>query len=246
MKILLIEDDADIIEFISIAFDIGWPEIEIIKTHHGNTGLELVESETPDAVILDLGLPDMSGFEVLKQIRAFSAVPVIIVSARGGEASIVKGLDWGADEYILKPFGQLELLARVKSVLRRANGRENSDCVESGPISFDTLSRQLSCRDKSVRLTITESYIANILIVNSGRVVTYNQLSEAIWGDTYPGATDALRVHIRRLRAKIDPVIAGVGRIASTPGVGYVFEIQGKVVLVSPEQPEPFTPPPAS
>ncbi|RJO62952.1 MAG: DNA-binding response regulator [Dehalococcoidia bacterium] len=225
MKILVIEDDAEIIEFISIAFDIGWPGVELVSTHQGNTGLELVETEAPDAVILDLGLPDISGFDVLKQIRAFSEVPVIIVSVRGSEADIVKGLDWGADEYILKPFGQLELLARVKAVLRRTSGRDVSDCVSAGSISLNTVSSQFSCRNKSVLLTHTESLIVHSLIVNAGQVVTYPQLAEAVWGDTYPDATDALRVYIRRIRAKIEPVIEGVGRIDSRPGVGYIFDI---------------------
>jgi two-component system KDP operon response regulator KdpE len=225
MKILVIEDDAEIIEFISIAFDIGWPGVELVSTHQGNKGLELVETEAPDAVILDLGLPDISGFDVLKQIRAFSAVPVIIESVRGSETDIVKGLDWGADEYIVKPFGQLELLARVKAVLRRTACRDVSGSVSSGQISLNTVSRQLSCRNKSVLLTHTESLIAHSLIVNAGQVVTYAQLAEAVWGDTYPDATDALRVYIRRIRAKIEPVIEGVGHIDSRPGVGYILEI---------------------
>lgn len=225
MKILVIEDDAEIIEFISIAFDIGWPGVELVSTHQGNTGLELVETEAPDAVILDLGLPDISGFDVLKRIRTFSAVPVIIISVRGSESDIVKGLDWGADEYIQKPFGQLELLARVKAVLRRTAGRGISDCVSAGPLSLNTVSHQFSCRNKSVLLTHTESLIAHSLIVNAGQVVTYPQLAEAVWGENYPDATDALRVYIRRIRAKIEPVLEGAGRIDSRPGVGYILEI---------------------
>ena len=119
MKVLVIEDDAEIVEFISIAFDVGWPGAEIISTHQGNTGVKLAKTEAPDAILLDLALPDISGFDVLKQIRAFSKVPVIIESVKRSEANIVKGLDFGANAYIVKPFGQFELLARTKTVLRR-------------------------------------------------------------------------------------------------------------------------------
>jgi DNA-binding response OmpR family regulator len=118
MKILIIEDDAEIVEFISIAFSVGLPEVNVISTHEGSAGIGLARTENPDAVILDIGLPDMSGFEVLKQIRAFSKVPIIIESVAASEANIVKGLEWGADEYIVKPFGQFEFLARIKPVLR--------------------------------------------------------------------------------------------------------------------------------
>ena len=118
VKILVIEDDAEIVEFISMAFDNSWPGTETISTHHGRKGLELCQTQKPDAVLLDVGLPDISGFDVLKRIRAFSEVPVIIESVRGSEYDVANGLSCGADEYIVKPFGQLELVARVKAVCR--------------------------------------------------------------------------------------------------------------------------------
>ena len=119
MKVLVIEDDKEIVDAISLAFQIRWPEAKVISTRLGQKGVELVESESPDIVILDLGLPDIAGFEVLRQIRLFSAVPTIILTVRAEEADVVKGLEWGADDYITKPFRQLELLARVKSMIRR-------------------------------------------------------------------------------------------------------------------------------
>jgi two-component system response regulator VicR len=118
VKILVIEDDAEIVEFMSIAFSTAWPAVEMISTHHGKEGIDLVKTQQPDAVLLDLGLPDISGFDVLKRIRAFSEVPVIIESVRGSEYDVANGLSCGADEYIVKPFGQLELVARVKAVCR--------------------------------------------------------------------------------------------------------------------------------
>ena len=124
MKILVIEDDAEIIEYISMAFDTGWPVIEMISTHQGKEGIKFVKTQQPDAVLLDVGLPDISGFDVLKRIRAFSEVPVIIESVRGSEHDVVKGLSLGADEYIVKPFGQLELVAKVKAVCRSFAGTD--------------------------------------------------------------------------------------------------------------------------
>ncbi len=120
MKILVIDDDAEIVEYISIACNVGMPDVKVVSTHQGRAGIELVKTERPDAIILDLGLPDMSGFEVLKQIRAFSKVPIIIESVASSEANIVKGLEWGADEYLVKPFGQFEFLARIKSLWKNA------------------------------------------------------------------------------------------------------------------------------
>lgn len=119
MKILIIEDDQEIVDAVSLAFQIRWPEDNLVSTHLGEKGLEMVESENPDVVILDLGLPDISGFEVLKQTRLFSDVPILILMVRADEADIVKGLEWGADDYVVKPIRQLELLSRIKALTRR-------------------------------------------------------------------------------------------------------------------------------
>ncbi|MFC1860183.1 response regulator transcription factor [Chloroflexota bacterium] len=111
MKVLIIEDDPEIVEVISLAFQIRWPEVKLVSTNLGEKGVELVESESPDVVILDLGLPDISGYDVLKEIRAFSTVPILILTVRGEETDVVRGLEWGADDYMVKPFRQLELLS---------------------------------------------------------------------------------------------------------------------------------------
>ena len=124
MKVLIVEDDKEIVDAITLAFQIRWPEAKVVSTRLGRKGVELVESENPDIVILDLGLPDISGFEVLNQTRLFSHVPIIILTVRADEADVVKGLEWGADDYILKPFRQLELLARVKALIRRQTPSE--------------------------------------------------------------------------------------------------------------------------
>ena len=220
MKLLIIEDDEQIIEAISLAFQIRWPEVHIVSTHSGRKGVELVESELPDIVILDLGLPDMNGFDVLRLIRQFSQVPIIIVTVRAEEADIIKGLEWGADDYIIKPFRQLELLARVKAQIRRQNPDEDVQLV-SGPLKLNSLTGQLYNRGREINLTVTETNILSHLMRNAGHIVTHSSLAEVVWGDDYPGAADSLKVHIRRLREKIEENPSNPQLIITKPGVGY-------------------------
>jgi len=220
MKVLLIEDDKEIIDAISLAFQIRWPEAKVVSTRLGEKGVELVESEAPDIVILDLGLPDISGFEVLRQIRLFSHVPTIILTVRQDEADIVKGLEWGADDYITKPFRQLEFLARVKALIRRQSPEEEESLV-CGPLRLDVTSGQLYHDRKEIALTVTESHILGHLMKNAGRVVTHSSLAEAVWGDDYPGVADSLKVHIRRLREKIEADPSHPQLILTRTGVGY-------------------------
>jgi len=220
MKVLLIEDDKEIIDAISLAFRIRWPEADVVSTRLGQKGYELVESESPDIVILDLGLPDISGFEVLRQIRLFSKVPTIILTVRSDEADVVKGLEWGADDYIVKPFRQLEFLARVKALIRRQAPSEEESLVH-GPLRLDTIARQLYYGGKEINLTVTENHILSHLMRNAGRVVTHSSLAEAVWGDDYPGSADSLKVHIRRLREKIEEDPGRPAFILTRTGVGY-------------------------
>ncbi len=222
MKVLLIEDDKEIIDAISLAFQIRWPEAEVVSTRLGEKGVELVESEAPDIVILDLGLPDISGFEVLRQVRLFSRVPTIILTVRSDEADVVKGLEWGADDYITKPFRQLELLARVKALIRRQSPSEEGPLVY-GPLRLDATTGQLYYGEREIALTVTENHILSHLMRNAGHVVTHSSLAEAVWGDDYPGATDSLKVHIRRLREKIEADPSHPQLILTRTGVGYLL-----------------------
>lgn len=223
MKILIIEDDSEIIEVISLAFQIRWPEVELISSKLGSRGAELVETESPDAVILDLGLPDMSGFDVLKTVRAFSNVPIIILTVRGEENDIVRGLEWGADDYIVKPFRQMELLSRVKALIRRTNPAETGTLLTSGPLRFNPVTRQLHNGTKEINLTRTEGAVLHHLMRNSGQVVTYKGLAESVWGDDYPGAVESLRVYIRRLREKIEVNPDLPQLIITRSSVGYLL-----------------------
>jgi two-component system KDP operon response regulator KdpE len=220
MKVLVIEDDKEIVDAISLAFQIRWPEAKVVSTRLGQKGVELVESEQPDIVILDLGLSDITGFEVLRQIRRFSAVPTIILTVRTEEADVVKGLEWGADDYITKPFRQLELLARVRSMIRRHMPSEGG-MLTFGLLRLDANTGQLYVGGKEVALTVTENHILGYLMKNAGRVVTHSNLAEAVWGDDYPGATDSLKVHIRRLREKVEQDPGKPRIILIKTGVGY-------------------------
>ena len=143
MKALIIEDDPEIVESVSLAFRILWPEAQLVSTHLGREGIELAESEAHNIIILDLGLPDISGFEVLKQVRFFSPVPIIILTAKGEETDIVKGLEWGANDYLTKPHSQLELLARVKAQLRGQTSSGEEMPLVCGPLSLEPSTRQL-------------------------------------------------------------------------------------------------------
>jgi len=222
MKVLLIEDDREIVDAISLAFQIRWPEAQVASTRLGEKGVALAESEAPDIVVLDLGLPDISGFEVLRQIRLFSNVPTIILTVRAEEADVVKGLEWGADDYIVKPFRQLELLARVKALIRR-QGPSEEEPLDYGSLRLDVTSGTLNYGGKEINLTVTESHILSHLMKNAGRAVTHSSLAEAVWGDDYPGATDSLKVHIRRLREKIEADPGHPQLILTRTGVGYLL-----------------------
>jgi len=204
MKVLIIEDDKEIVESVSLTVQIRWPEAQIVFTDLGKKGIELADSEKLDVIILDLGLPDISGFEVLKQIRLFSSVPIIILTVIGDKDDMVKGLELGADDYIVKPCGRLELLARIKARTRSDKSSAEESPLCWGPLRFDPLKLQLLCRNKEIKLTTIEANIIQCLLRNAGNVVPHSGLVEELWGDNYPGTLDSLRVHIRRLRQKVE------------------------------------------
>jgi two-component system KDP operon response regulator KdpE len=225
MKVLVIEDDSEVVDFIRSAFTVGWPGTILLSTHQGQKGIEIMGRESVEAVILDLGLPDISGIEVLKQIRGFSDVPIIITTAMDSEADIVKGLGLGADEYITKPFGQMELLAKIMAVLRRQKVKEIADSIVCGQLRLDSSSTQLLYRNKSIHLTRTESLIMRSLMTKAGQLVSYDELAETVWGISYAEASKTLKVYVRRLRSKISEIAGDSINIQSKPGVGYLFVI---------------------
>jgi two-component system response regulator VicR len=221
VKILIIEDDKAIVEAISLTLQLSWSDTKLISTHLGEKGIELVESENPDVVILDLGLPDISGFEVLKQIRLFSTVPILVLTVRSDEADIVRGLESGADDYVIKPFRQLELLSRIKLVTRRQDRSLKEKPLVCGQLHFDPSNWQLFYGEREINITRTEASIIRHLMENVGKVVTHSDLAEAVWGTDYPDAAGSLKVHIRRLRVKVEEDPGHPRIILTKSGIGY-------------------------
>lgn len=223
MRIVIIEDDRAVVETIMLAFQVGWPGSEVIPSRLGLAGVELIEIKQPDIVILDLGLPDISGFEVLKQIRLFSSVPVIILSVRGEEEDIIKGLELGADEYITKPFRQFELIARVRALLRRQNTPIGDVPFVFTNHSFYPCLRKIVSSNKTLFLTSIENQILWHLLNYKGQIVTHQSLARHVWGDDFTASLDVLRVHIRHLREKIEENPSAPEHILTITGIGYKF-----------------------
>jgi two-component system KDP operon response regulator KdpE len=189
----------------------------------GSEGIEEVENESPDIVLLDLGLPDIDGFDVLHRIRLFSTVPIIIITAREQEMDRVRGLEVGADDYIAKPFSYLELLARVNAVLRRSTGAElaPSKPFVSGKLSIDFSSQEVYLGGKAVKLTSTEYRLLCYLANNARRTVSQRTLLQKVWGPEYVDTPEHLKVHIHNLRHKLGDNPPRL--IITEPGRGYKF-----------------------
>jgi len=226
LKVVVVDDSPEIIEVVSLCFQLRWSGANIISAATGEKGLELIEAENPDVVILDIGLPDMDGFQVLRELRRFSQVPVIMLTVRGEDTDVAKGLELGADDYITKPFSHIELVARVQAVLRRVRGlpvpTEERPFV-SGKLSVDFASNEVKLDGKPVKLTSTEFRLLNLLIRNEGRLVTHENLLTKVWGETYVDARDLLRVHIQHLRQKLGDNIESPSIIVTEHGMGYRF-----------------------
>lgn len=227
MKVLIIEDDREIVEIISLTFEIRWPQAKLVSTQLGKKGVELAESGEPDVVILDLGLPDISGYDALKEIRTFSDVPIMILTVRGEEMDIVKGLEWGADDYMVKPFRQLELISRVQALVRRSGATLKEEPLVFGRLQLVPATRQLLKNGVEVSLTRTEASIIESLIKKRGDTATYSELAEAVWGGDSPDSVESLRVYIRRLRQKIEKNPDEPQVILTRSGVGYSLAKEG-------------------
>ncbi|ADJ26300.1 two component transcriptional regulator, winged helix family [Dehalogenimonas lykanthroporepellens BL-DC-9] len=221
LTVALIEDDNEIVEAVTLTFKIRWPQATFMSSPSGEEGIALVEKNSPGLVILDLGLPDTSGFNVLKEIRRFSHVPVIILTARGEEADIVRGLELGADEYIVKPFRQMELLARVKAIMRRHETSGEELPLTVGGMSLGPSVRDLTLNGRRVSLTRTEGIVLSQLMRNVGHPVSHATLAKALWGEEYPGAAESLKVYVRHLREKIEENPSDPKLLLTRIGAGY-------------------------
>ncbi len=233
MKVLVIEDDPDVFEAVSLCLRMGWPQANLITTDQGGRGVELVETESPDVVLLDLVLPDMNGFDVLSEVRSFSNVPVIIVSVKGEEIERVRGLELGADDYIVKPFSHMELLARTRAVLRRSNVEDSTlpATFECAGLVINFRSQEVKLFGDEIKLTPTEYKLLCQLAGNAGRTVSQKVLIEKVWGEEYLDAPNVLKVHVHRLRRKLRDNVKNPRTIVTVSGRGYRFQLSNQPSL---------------
>ena len=190
MKVLIVEDDPVVSETVEICFELRWPEAEIITTDNGEEGVKLAMSQSPQIVILDVGLPGMDGYQTLRQLRQFSDVPIVMLTARESELAKVKGLEFGADDYITKPFSHIELLARVRAVLRRAAAatKKQTEGVyrsEEAGLEIDLDARRVIRFGQVINLAPLEFSLLKLLTYNEGRVMTHEQILAQVWGHEY-------------------------------------------------------------
>jgi DNA-binding response OmpR family regulator len=224
MKAIIIEDEKSIIDAVNVAFEFRWPDVKLLSSMNGKEGISLVKKESPDVVILDINLPDISGFEVLKKIREFSTVPVIVLTVRSEDADVLKGLEAGADDYIIKPFNYLTLLARIKAVLRRTgkDSLKEGHVIISPRLKIDFVNQKVRVDNNLVKLTPMEYHLLVLLVKNKDRIVTYRQIMEEIWNTKYVDDTENIRIYIRRLRKKLNDIPPQM--ILNKHGAGYIFK----------------------
>ena len=223
MKVLIIEDSPEIVEAVALCLQLRWPETEVSVAAEGARGIEMIRNSVFDVVILDINLPDFDGFQVLQEVRTFSDVPTIILTVRGKEDDQTRGLEIGADDYIVKPFKPRDLVARVNAVVRRATGVKNSvqkPVIIRGKLTLDLTNNEITIRDKKTKLTPTEVKLLYILMEKPEETMTGEQIAFQVWGKENAD-TDELRTYVRRLRNKLKDNPPRI--ILTDYGEGYKF-----------------------
>ncbi len=224
-RILVVDDELSIIKFLRANLEASG--YEVLTAADGAEAIQTVEMELPDLMILDITMPKMDGFEVCRRLREWSSIPILMLSARGDERDKVKCLDLGADDYITKPFGASELIARVKAVVRRTESATSvpiQASVTSGNLEINFAQRQVIVADKEIKLTPTEYNLLQEFALNAGKVLTHTHLLSKVWGFEYREEREYLHVFVRRLRAKLEPDPTNPRYIITVPGVGYRFQ----------------------
>jgi len=217
-RVLVVDDERPIRRFLQASLSAHY---QVIEAANGKEALQAVASDKPDLVILDLGLPDIDGVDVTRRLREWTQVPIIIVSVREQEAEKIRALDAGADDYLTKPFGAAELMARIRVALRRAPQAEPGSAFSSDDLHVDLARRFVSVDGMEINLTPTEYDILRMLIQHAGKVVTHGQLLRTVWGPAYESETHLLRVNVSTLRRKIEKDPAKPRHVITEPGVGY-------------------------
>jgi len=222
-KILVIEDERSLRD--ALVYNLRREDFAVAVAEDAPTGVLLARRENPDLILLDLMLPGGNGFDVCRNVRTFSAAPIIMLTARGDDIDRVLGLEMGADDYVTKPFGLRELLARIKANLRRVEldrGEPLDQILEAGPVRVDLSARRVSVEDQTIKLQPREFDLLAYFVRNAGAVLTRPRLLNSVWGHEFVGDR-TVDVHVRRLRAKLEHV-SSVDFIRTVHGIGYVFE----------------------
>jgi two-component system, OmpR family, KDP operon response regulator KdpE len=220
-RILTIEDEHDIRRFLRTT--LGANDMTVIEAETGKAGLQKASTQSPDVILLDLGLPDMDGMDIIRQLREWGRTPIIVLSARGQEADKIEALERGADDYLTKPFSAGELIARIKVALRHAN-RPQGDTpftYDYDGLSIDAAARRVRLDGKDVHLTPIEYKLLAVLARNSGKVLTYGALLNEVWGKHSQDSQTYLRIHTQHLREKLKDDALNPRFIVTEPGIGY-------------------------
>ncbi|MFD6970171.1 response regulator [Streptomyces sp. NPDC059979] len=226
-RVLVVEDDPQLVRALKI--NLQARKFEVEEASDGGSALRLAAARKPDVIVLDLGLPDMDGIEVIKGVRGWSRVPILVLSARHTSEDKIRALDAGADDYVTKPFSMDELLARLRAAIRRQEGPTVSPAddvavVTTDGFTVDLVAKKVRRGDRSVRLTPTEWHLLEILITHPGRLITQSRLLLEVWGPSYGENTNYLRVYMAQLRRKLEADPSRPRYLITEPGMGYRFE----------------------
>jgi two-component system KDP operon response regulator KdpE len=222
--VLVVDDDPAILRALSI--NLAARDYQVLTARDGATGLAAAARDRPDAIVLDLGLPDMDGADVIRGVRGWTSTPIIVLSAREQETQKVAALDCGADDYVTKPFGMDELLARLRAAVRRAVPAPDEPVVTTDAFTVDLAAKRVTLASGSdVRLTPTEWQLLELLVRHAGRLMSGRQLLAEVWGPAYHTETHYLRVYMAQLRRKLEPDPARPQHLLTEPGLGYRFSV---------------------
>jgi two-component system, OmpR family, KDP operon response regulator KdpE len=217
--VLVIDDEKQIRRLLRVCLESN--NYRVLEAVNGQEGIAAVAQHRPDVVVLDLGLPDLDGVAVLKRVREWSQVPVVVLSVRDREEDKIKALDHGADDYVTKPFGSGELLARLRVVIRRSQPSGESAIFHSGRLEVDLAARLVKVTGQQIKLTATEYALLSLLVQHAGKVLTHQQILREVWGPNYVDQTQYLRVYMAHLREKLELDPAKPSLFLTEPGIGY-------------------------